>query len=276
MVNRATYYLVLGALLFAITLLGWSCFGQAFTKRDIAWQGVALQPTAAGTSDVTEGLVGWWKFDEGTGTEAADSSGNSHTGTLTGSPVWSTRKTAGDCLYFAANTDYVEIANPGNHLDGSNFTVCAWACVTNAANTYMRVLDRVYNGQLACYVVSSVVGTMSGVAAVSGSVATDAGSKDFASAGPVSSINSNVWAHLAWVYDGTSATLSVFTNGVLSSAASTAPATNGLKSSTSIIRIAQRADAGGNRGFVGWLDDVRLYSRALNTNEISTIYSVTQ
>jgi hypothetical protein len=31
-----------------------------------------------------DGLVGWWKFDEGSGTVAYDSSGNGNDGNLTG------------------------------------------------------------------------------------------------------------------------------------------------------------------------------------------------
>src|SRR4029077_12833897 len=37
----------------------------------------------------TAGLQAWWKLDEGTGTSAADFTGNGHTGVLTGTPVWS-------------------------------------------------------------------------------------------------------------------------------------------------------------------------------------------
>ena len=36
------------------------------------------------------GLVGWWKFDEGSGTVAYDSSGNGHDGNLTNGPTWTT------------------------------------------------------------------------------------------------------------------------------------------------------------------------------------------
>jgi hypothetical protein len=38
----------------------------------------------------TNGLVGWWKFDDGSGTSAVDSSGNGNTGTLVNSPAWTT------------------------------------------------------------------------------------------------------------------------------------------------------------------------------------------
>lgn len=36
----------------------------------------------------TTGLQGWWKFTEGSGTSAADSSGNANTGTLINGPLW--------------------------------------------------------------------------------------------------------------------------------------------------------------------------------------------
>ena len=46
---------------------------------------------AAGTLDpATLTTAGLWRFEEGTGTTAADSSGNGNTGTLTNGPTWST------------------------------------------------------------------------------------------------------------------------------------------------------------------------------------------
>src|SRR3989344_8737948 len=38
----------------------------------------------------TSGLVGYWTFNEGTGTTANDSSGNSNTGTLVNGSTWTT------------------------------------------------------------------------------------------------------------------------------------------------------------------------------------------
>ena len=36
------------------------------------------------------GLVGYWSFNEGSGSTAADGSGNGHAGTLQYSPTWAT------------------------------------------------------------------------------------------------------------------------------------------------------------------------------------------
>jgi type II secretory pathway pseudopilin PulG len=42
--------------------------------------------------NITNGLIGYWKLDEGSGTSTADSSGNGHPGTLANSPTWTTGK----------------------------------------------------------------------------------------------------------------------------------------------------------------------------------------
>lgn len=48
------------------------------------------QPAQAALDGGGSGLVGWWKFDEGSGTSAGDSSGSGSTGTLINGPAWNT------------------------------------------------------------------------------------------------------------------------------------------------------------------------------------------
>ena len=64
-------------------------WNKALSAGDIA----ALYE-ARGTSDLNDdgssgNLVGWWRFEEGSGTSAIDSSANSNTGTLTNGPAYS-------------------------------------------------------------------------------------------------------------------------------------------------------------------------------------------
>ena len=45
-------------------------------------------------------LVGWWRFDEGSGTVAADSSGHGRDGVLLFGPVWRDDGARSGCLFF--------------------------------------------------------------------------------------------------------------------------------------------------------------------------------
>lgn len=72
-------------------------------------------------------LVGWWKLDECGGTSAADSSGNSNTGTLRNSPTWTAGR-SGNTLAFNGSNQYLSIADSASlQLGGTNIlTLAAW------------------------------------------------------------------------------------------------------------------------------------------------------
>jgi len=67
--------------------------------------------------------VGYWKFDEGTGSIAHDSSGNSHYGTLYGAS-WTTGISE-SALRFDGIDDYVEVPNSAD-MNPSTITLMAW------------------------------------------------------------------------------------------------------------------------------------------------------
>jgi len=72
------------------------------------------------------GLVGYWKFDEGSGTTAYDSSGNGNNGILVNGPTWVAGK-YGEALSFEGVDDYVEIAgNTDLNPYTNDWTVSAW------------------------------------------------------------------------------------------------------------------------------------------------------
>ncbi|MDO8522827.1 MAG: glycosyl hydrolase [bacterium] len=92
------------------------------------WANAILIPTAISTT----GLVGWWKFDDGLGTSATDSSGNANTGTLINGPIWSTEKLA-RALSFDGIDDNVQ--TPSNILQtANNFTIIGWFKANTTAN----------------------------------------------------------------------------------------------------------------------------------------------
>jgi len=70
-------------------------------------------------------LVGYWKFDEGSGNIAHDSSVFGNNGTLINGPTWTTGQ-VNNALSFDGTDDYVDIGIGTNYFPMPKFTLCAW------------------------------------------------------------------------------------------------------------------------------------------------------
>lgn len=74
---------------------------------------------------VTDGLVGYWKFDEGEGTVVKDSSKNGKDGSITGA-TWTEGK-YGKCLNFQGEEHIVKVDMKIDQSEGTKgATFCAW------------------------------------------------------------------------------------------------------------------------------------------------------
>lgn len=76
---------------------------------------------------MVDGLVGYWKLDEGTGNVTADSSGNGNNGTLINDPTWVDGK-YGKALNFSGGS-YVSIPDSVS-LRVQTFSLEAWVYMT--------------------------------------------------------------------------------------------------------------------------------------------------
>lgn len=70
--------------------------------------------------DVLDGLVAWWKLDEGAGTTAYDSSGNGYHGTLVNSPVWTNGLNGSAALSFNNGVANQEVYITNFPANGTN------------------------------------------------------------------------------------------------------------------------------------------------------------
>src|SRR3990167_9799803 len=75
------------------------------------------------TQAQTSGLVGYWTFDEGSGTTANDSSGNNNTGALINGPTWTTGKIGG-ALSFDGVDD--RVSTGAFSIGSTNFSMSGW------------------------------------------------------------------------------------------------------------------------------------------------------
>ena len=204
------------------------------------------------------GLIGYWNFDEASGSVAHDTSGSGYNGTVIGA-TWTTGKINGG-LSFNGTTNTV--VTPGIAL-GSAFSVSAWA---NPAVTpqggYTRILETQYNGGLYLGVDGSgtkykfIVNTAAGATANCGSA------YGCAEGGTISS----GWHLVTATYDGTTAKLYV-DGALVGSDTFTTPG------NTNYPLYVARYYGGNSNGWNGVLDDVRLYNRALTATEVATLYN---
>ena len=99
---------------------------------------VGLMAATAVGENITDGLIGYWPMDEGTGSTAADMSTNNNDGTISGAG-WTAGK-FGNALNFDGNNDYVNCGNDAS-LKPTSVTVSAW----------IKTDYYVYYGQIAGY-----------------------------------------------------------------------------------------------------------------------------
>jgi hypothetical protein len=206
---------------------------------------------SAYSSDLA-GLAGWWPFNEGSGTNTIDASGNGNEGTLINSPLW-TNGVIGDALFFdTAAGSYVSAPQPLASV--SSLTLALWARSSSSnANPSGTLLETTapsygliyYNGS--CAFVGS--GRMSRWA-------------DWNSRLP----DDGRWHHWAGTWNGSAGIL--YIDGV-------PEATNSTMTMNAPGSMLEIGGPGTNYygPYSGTIDDVRIYSNALSSAVIGQIYS---
>jgi len=228
------------------------------------WSPISNSPSGK-TAQVAGGLVGYWKFDEGSGTTAVDSSGNNNNGTLIDNPDWVDGK-IGKALEFNGSTNYVEI-NDSDSLDGFDaITIEAWvkpilgqrgAVVSRYLYDYnIPINERVYE------LTVEQGGTIGFALSSDGSSATWLESSN--------TLQDNEWNHIAAVSDGN--TMRIYINGEQDPNTKAAPAS--LHSSSYNLQIGAWEYSPNQRDtyFNGVIDEVKIYNRALSAEEIKADY----
>ncbi len=212
----------------------------------------------------SDGLVGYWPLDEGSGTTTLDASGNGHTGTLVNGPLW----IDGPSLDFDGLDDHIDVGT--FDVTGTAMTLAAWIfpedldnCVARdcrivskatgtAENDHFFMLSTIQSGnETRLRFRLKTGGTTSTLIASSGS------------------LSENTWQHAAAVYDGSSMLL--YLDGALVGSTSK---TGSLTADDSVsVWIGGNPPSGTERPWDGLLDEVRIYGRALTAAEILALPS---
>ena len=216
-----------------------------------------------------DGLLGWWKFDDGSGTVANDSSGNGNHGNLTNGPIWTTGKIGG-ALSFDGVDDKVVTnnflgiggANPRSisawiKTTSLNAVICSWGTMAPTEKWVFRVQN---------------------TAGVSGAIRTEIFNGVKVGSLPV---NNGTWFFVSSILHPNTTNISHllhYVNGNLESASfNDSSVVNTTLSSK--FKIGKGLDGDNylsSSPFHGVIDDVRIYDRALSAAEVQALYNLGQ
>ncbi|MDD5547681.1 MAG: hypothetical protein PHN74_02170 [Candidatus Pacebacteria bacterium] len=216
------------------------------------------------------GMIGQWDFEEGAGATVYDTSGSNYSGTWAGT---GTHYVAGKVGSYAGQyngTDdevRVNYAAPLNLT--TNFTTSAWVYIVDN-NTHRGFICLSDNSTgYYDFLRSSAEGSNMFFAAPQGAPVWH---WDLSGAAWTSF---NEWAFVTWVI--TDANIYFYKNGVLyASSALTYPLKTVVNTSVK-FEIGHASGNGWFSGFMkGYMDDVRIYNRALTVSEVMAIYNATK
>jgi len=225
-----------------------------------AYQGLSDKGWAVVLS-TDAGLLGHWKFDETTGTTAADASGNGNHGTLTdmAGNEWTTGIVDG-ALDFDGTDDRVacgsfDVAGGDNHI-----SIAAWFRADDVSNA-ARIVAKASGSSLDehYWALMSTGSRLWFCIRTDGSTtAQEASSGD---------LSPGVWTHAAATWDGS--TMRIYKDGVLVGSQSQSGTLNTDPSAG--VALGNEPPGISDKPFDGLLDDVRIYSRALDATEIASL-----
>lgn len=236
--------------------------GYTFAWSNVSADGLTMVQEALEWAS-TDGLVAHWKLDETSGTTTADATGNGHDGTLVNSPTWSTSAMRGGSLRFnnSGSTDRVDA---GTIAITREITMAAWVYPESFSYDSRIIVKSSNNGgsgqEWRISINSSGAGQIL-IRTTGGYSVLDA---------PSGSFVTGKWQHLAGTYDGT--TMRVYVNGVL--AASSNHSSGGDLDVQSSRTVTLGDSVIGDREFYGYIDDARVYDRALNDAQVLELYGL--
>ena len=259
--------------------VGWISFNSANTEiagLDGSPYAVKISTTTtegmSTGSGADAGLLGLWTFDSPTVSNGSvsDMSGNSNTAQLNGSPSIVAGQIS-QAVYLNGTNQYVSTAQPFNANLSTNFTLSAWVNMTSMSPTGVTPIVQV--GQCA----SGGMGTAgetavglnlrSGVAELyryDGALETKLDFPWTPSMG--------TWTHILIVDNA--GTVSLYANGAqVGSSQSTATSFGAISLPLQIGKWQFSGSCGTTAFFSGSIDDVRVYSRALSSSDVSALYT---
>ncbi len=215
----------------------------------------------------------YYAFNDGSGNTAVDSSGNGLTGTLGSSAQYTTQQGCGGAVFFdGTSKGYVQAPAQTSNGDfnSPSFTYAAWINPTQKADLssrfgYIIDVDRPLNFYLYPYThrlkFTASWDNIPGVNCLNGFMH----SAEITSS---QSIPDHTWTHVAVTYDAVTSTATIYINGVPDGSTTMSPPDIYCDGRTVTVGISDSF----YDGFIGLIDEARLYNYALTANQLNALY----
>jgi len=220
--------------------------------------------------DNNDDLVGYWSFDDSTNV-GNDDSGNSNNGINHGASWISDGVNEGALDFERDNANYISFLSPV--LNTPPYTICAWVKPES-----LPVNDNWYflcNGGATSHSYGFAL-YVNGLANPEPYWAFEVKRSDGVGGGFMSPIESNEWVYISGTWDGTTSENSIkfYLNGEI--IGTSTPTQNIVNGPIRNLMIGKDSEGQGSDidtlWFDGYIDEVRIYNRVLNQNEIQDLY----
>ena len=227
------------------------------------------------SSMIPKAPISDWRFDEclwnGTAGEVKDSSRNNYNGTaLNGANTFQNSKLMnGGDFNNTSSTDAVDFGRPDLNLT-NQMTVMAWVnwqILPSTGAAWANIVS--YNSSSSSDKHSFTLQHDSTNNKFEFAVTTGTNTRKYATS--TVTTQQNTWQHVVGVYDGNK--LIVYVNGVPSTATMSQSGTIIQPPADAKLQIGQWAYATAPRNFKGYLDEIKIFDRALSASEITTFYN---
>ena len=210
--------------------------------------------SGAASSDITNGLIGWWKLDGNTDTAVGSNNGAN----VNATPAVGQNGLANTGYNFDGTSTWLNFSNASVFNTGE-LTFSAWikpVNITTAQEIISKELQYKYalTGSGGLDLLVGTVGTGWTTNAIYAAPTIVAGG----------------WAFVAMTVSSSGGTVKGYVNGSLIGSTTTTPIT---AYNTNPLLGGAYVTTPANAQFNGTLDDLRMYNRALSASEISTLYT---
>jgi hypothetical protein len=213
-------------------------------------------PFAAGSPLLTN-LEAYWAFDETSGTNVADSTGNGHDGTATGTTAGVTGIISNGRQFTNNTSDVVTVAH-NSSLMSPSFSISLWVYITSDSAQYVRLLEKGGAASTDGYGLE-----WNGVADRLAFVIWN-GSYAQSLFSPI--ITMNAWTHVACIFDGSNSAMYI-NGGSLSESYSVTMGTN----THSLLFGKYEPDNA--HTLDGTLCEIGYWSRTITAGEVTQLYN---